>query len=156
MGKRGPAPQPTALKIARGNPGKRALNHDEPELAVAETTCPTDLTGRAAAEWNRLAPELVAKGVLTVGDMAVFKTYCQLTGELEAWTKRVAGCALRDEMRMEWEGHVNKLRTQHRQHAAEIGLTPSRRSGVKAAKRADPADERRKRFFGIPGGQQKA
>jgi phage terminase small subunit len=154
MGRRGPAPQPTAFKVARGNPGKRALNYDEPVLAAAEAVCPRDLEGRAAAEWNRLAPELVAKGVLTIGDQAVFKTYCLLTAEVEEWTRRVARCALRDPMRMIWEGHLNKLRTQHRQHAAEIGLTPSRRSGVKAVRKVDPADERRRRFFGIPGGRQ--
>ena len=30
MGKRGPAPKPTALKVLQGNPGKRKLNDSEP------------------------------------------------------------------------------------------------------------------------------
>jgi hypothetical protein len=31
MGLRGPAPEPTALKLLRGNPGKRPLNTLEPK-----------------------------------------------------------------------------------------------------------------------------
>jgi hypothetical protein len=30
-GSRGPAPKPTAIKKAEGNPGKRKLNTEEPE-----------------------------------------------------------------------------------------------------------------------------
>ena len=32
MAKPGPKPKPTHLKIITGNPGKRPLNHDEPEV----------------------------------------------------------------------------------------------------------------------------
>ena len=31
MGRRGPAPKPTAIKILEGNPGKQKLNHNEPK-----------------------------------------------------------------------------------------------------------------------------
>ena len=31
MGKRGPRPQPTQLRLVRGNPGKRAINKLEPK-----------------------------------------------------------------------------------------------------------------------------
>lgn len=124
-------------------------------LAAEEAACPKDLKGRAATEWRRLAPELVAKGVLTIGDRAMMLSYCQLTAEVEQCARKVQRLGLQDAIRLGYAGHLVKLRMQHRQYAAELGLSPSSRSGVKAVKRVDPADERRKRFFGIPGGQAK-
>src|SRR4051812_47324961 len=89
MGRRGPQPQPTALKIERGNPGQRRLNHDEPELATATAKPPTGLRGRARREWIRLADELISKGVLTVGDMHAFEEYCRLVGEVDEYERMI-------------------------------------------------------------------
>jgi len=134
MGRRGPPPIPTALKLERGNPGKRALNRDEPEFAPLGEACPEELTGRARAEWNRLAPDLRAKGLLTVGGRATFVTLCHLGAEIEALRRLIAKTARRDPMRLPWEKLLNNLRTQQRQHAAEFGLTPARAASVKAVK----------------------
>lgn len=149
MGRRGPQPQPTVLKLARGNPGHRPVNHDEPDLAAASAKVPAGLDGRAKAEWTRLVDELISKGVLTVGDMHAFEQYCRLVGEVDRYEKHVKKVGLADAHSLGYANYLLKLRTQLRQQAAHLGLTPSSRSGVKAVKStAIAADTKRQRFFG--------
>jgi hypothetical protein len=55
----GSRPKPTALKVLRGNPGKRPLNEKEPVVEVAGTefdNVPEELASDpvAAAEWARV------------------------------------------------------------------------------------------------------
>lgn len=73
---RGRKPKPTRLKVLTGNPGKRALNHDEPRPEPAVPECPPELSERAQAEWNRLAGELATLRVLTNLDRAALAAYC--------------------------------------------------------------------------------
>jgi P27 family predicted phage terminase small subunit len=149
MGRRGRTAQPTALKLARGNPGKRALNHAEPELAPPSSNAPPrGLAGRAKKEWTRLVDELISKGVLTVGDMHAFEQYCRLVGEIDEYEALIADVGRAAAHSQGFANYLLKLRSQLRQQAAHIGLTPSSRSGVKAVKVAKPGDAKRKRFFG--------
>src|SRR4051812_31093346 len=76
--KRGRKPKPTALKRAEGNPGKRRLPANEPTPEIAAPDCPAHLTAGARAEWDRLAPELEANGLLTRVDRAALAGYCVL------------------------------------------------------------------------------
>jgi hypothetical protein len=52
MGRRGPKPAPTALKIAAGVRADR-INVDSPAGPVGVPTPPPWLTGEARAEWDR-------------------------------------------------------------------------------------------------------
>jgi P27 family predicted phage terminase small subunit len=153
MGRRGPPPQPTALKIERGNPGQRPLNHAEPELAAATAEVPVGMKGRARKEWSRLVDELISKGVLTVGDMHAFEEYCRLVGEVDEYEKMINKVGRADAHKLGYANYLLKLRTQLRQQAAHLGLTPSSRSGVKAVKvvTKDAAAAKRDRFFGKTG-----
>lgn len=151
MGRRGPKTTPTALKIERGNPGKRALNQDEPDIAPAPMEPPAHLKGRALKEWKRLGPELVEKGVLTIGDLAVFETYCQLVADVDAYERLVRKVGKARAHFLGYANYLLKLRAQQKQYAAELGLTPSSRSGVKAAKSPATVDPKRARFFGNGG-----
>jgi P27 family predicted phage terminase small subunit len=150
MGRRGPQPEPTALKLERGNPGRRPLNTDEPVLAAASRAVPAGLKGRARREWTRLVDELVSKGVLTVGDMHAFEEYCTLVGEVDSYEKMIRRVGRETAHRLGYANYLLKLRTQLRQQAAHVGLTPSSRSGIKAVKvvAKDAAATKRERFFG--------
>jgi P27 family predicted phage terminase small subunit len=151
MGRRGFQPQPTALKLARGNPHQHKLNDAEPELAVATRAAPSGLKGRARKEWDRLADELISKGVLTVGDMHFFEEYCTLVGEVDTYEKLIRRVGRENAHKLGYANYLLKLRTQLRQQAAHLGLTPSSRSGVKAVKVAaakSPEALKRDRFFG--------
>ena len=58
-------PKPTFLKRLEGNPGKRKLNTEEPQLESELPECPEHLSDRAKCVWNELGLELAACGVLT-------------------------------------------------------------------------------------------
>jgi P27 family predicted phage terminase small subunit len=72
----GPAPKPTALKRIQGNPGKRALNKNEPKF-TGTPKCPTWLTKSAKAEWRRVVAELSALDMLRSVDSSSLAAYCQ-------------------------------------------------------------------------------
>src|SRR5215831_17432794 len=74
---RGPKPTPTALRILRGNPGRRPLNAREPKAAPATLTPPAWLKGLAVAEWHRIAPVLHRLGILTEVDDIALAAYSQ-------------------------------------------------------------------------------
>lgn len=154
MGRRGTKQTPTALKVARGNPGHRPLNTEEPELPSADLTPPDDLKGRALQEWNRMGPVYLNAGVITVGDLKCFETYCRIVGDEARYAKLAADVKPEEALRLGYAGHLLKVRAQLKQYLAELGGTPSSRSGVKARKPADKGDERKRRFFGIVGGNQ--
>jgi P27 family predicted phage terminase small subunit len=138
------------LKLARGNPGRRPLPDAEPDLAPAASDAPADVCKDkgALAEWNRLFPELEKKGVLTVGDQTIFAGYCKITAEIGRYERLCARVGLANAHLNGYKGYLLKLRIQLRQYAAELGLTPSSRSGVKAVKAPEQEDAKRRRFFG--------
>jgi hypothetical protein len=79
----GRRPQPTALKVLRGNPGKRKLNQQEPVPPAGPIVKPTLSIG-AGLVWDRLAPIATAMGTLTAADVTAFATLCELQATLEA------------------------------------------------------------------------
>jgi phage terminase small subunit len=126
MGLRGPKPQPTALKLIKGNPGKRPLKKDEPTLPPppADASAPPKrLKGAAAEEWARLFPGLVDKGIVHVGNLTMFEEYCYVLGEMrrcENLSKKIsADMAI---MRGYFKAAAT-FRQQLRQLARDIGLT---------------------------------
>ncbi len=77
MGLRGPAPEPTALKLHRGNPGKRPLNQWEPQPLPVPPACPAHLDADAKKEWRRLVKILMRMRVLTEADGMALASLCQ-------------------------------------------------------------------------------
>lgn len=143
MGRRGPAPKPTALKRLQGNPGKRALNDSEPRPATTMPRCPSHLTGEAKAEWRRVARVLHESGLLTQVDRAALAIYCQAWAR---WVKAEAQVARHGEVVKSAAGNVmqnpylsiaNRAMKQMQSMARELGMTPSARSQI----RVQPLDE---------------
>src|SRR5437868_12793938 len=77
MGRRGPAPKPTAIKKAEGNPGKRKLNTEDPQPLPGVPECPDHLDAVARKEWGRLSPILMGMKVLTEADYIALGNLCQ-------------------------------------------------------------------------------
>lgn len=141
---RGRKPTPTALKKLRGNPGKRGLPKGEPQLAVdpglASPPAWLAKDRYASAEWVRLAPELIEKGVLTVGDRAAFEGYCRLYGRWRRLEEKLTNTAA---LVMKAGGGYRqqspeatlamKCLSQLTAMATEFGFTPSSRSRVSGA-----------------------
>lgn len=73
----GPPPKPTALKLIEGNPGRRAINKNEPKPPVARPAPPAFMGEAARAEWRRLVDRLADVGLMTDLDVAALAAYCQ-------------------------------------------------------------------------------
>ena len=151
MGRRGPAPQPTNIRILHGNPGKRAFNKQEPQPRRERPSCPRWLKGEARKEWKRVVPELDRLGLLTIVDRAGLATYCQ------AWSRYVEAEALLDKYGSILKAkdseyfQVSPYATISKQNALlvkgfcqEFGLTPSSRTRISAPTKpaeSDPVEE---------------
>src|SRR5262245_28072001 len=78
----GRRPQPTRLRVLRGNPGRRPLNQNEPAPPPATPDFdqpPPELSAdpRASAEWTRVAPMLRVCGVISNAERSSLIALCQ-------------------------------------------------------------------------------
>ena len=135
MGRRGPAPEPSARKRERGVRPCR-INSAEPCPAPTPLERPFELSEDAREVWRRLAPDLEQAGVLTSWDLDVFAEYCELVVIVrEARRKLGYGLLLvgrRDPVVTNpvWRVYRDALALL-RSLAQELGLTPSARSSLR-------------------------
>ncbi len=74
----GPPPTPTRLRLLKGNPGKRAINREEPQPeALLSLDAPEFLDPVARAKWDVVASQLADLGMLTKIDMDLLVLYCE-------------------------------------------------------------------------------
>lgn len=147
MGRRGPAPEPTALRVLKGNPAKRPLPKAEPKPELAAPVCPSWLDPEAKREWEQVAPMLLRLGLLTEADGAALAAYCQAYA-----TWQQAARAIREDgvtiLNPSGALHANPAVSVMqrslelvRKFAQEFGMTPSARGRMVMAGRAEEADE---------------
>src|SRR4051794_41833408 len=75
-------PVPFPLKVLRGNPGKRPMKPEpQPQQLPDVPDPPPFITGYAADEWWRTAPELHRLGLLTRIDVPALAAYCHAFGQ---------------------------------------------------------------------------
>ena len=80
-GRSGRRPKPTARKELAGNPGKRALNKDEPVFTPLKGVAPPEWfveeeLNLAVVMWQMTTKELCGQGILCVTDLAVLERWC--------------------------------------------------------------------------------
>ncbi|HDS7364798.1 phage terminase small subunit P27 family [Morganella morganii] len=80
-GKSGRRPKPTARKELAGNPGKRALNKDEPVFTPLTGVAPPDWFAEndlhlAVTMWEMTVKELCGQGIICLTDLAVLERWC--------------------------------------------------------------------------------
>lgn len=75
---RGRKPKPSHLKAVQGNPGKRGINHDEPQAdALVEVPLPPEwLHPYGIQMWEKIAPWLVSSKILSDSDIPNLEAYC--------------------------------------------------------------------------------
>ena len=141
MGKRGPRPEPTIIKMAKGNPGKRPLNKSEPKPAADAIEPPDWVTGKSLEKWREVVPKLVGMGVMTNADIDTIARYCTMHEQYVKYLDQVRRgldvLVIRDD-----SGKVKymqstpaatmmtKLAASMLRIEQEFGLTPSARSGL--------------------------
>jgi P27 family predicted phage terminase small subunit len=148
----GRRPKPTALKELTGNPGKRALNKNEPKPGGVPT-CPAALDATGKREWSRVSRELIAVGLLTSVDRAMLAAYCdswsrwsQATKELQALrvakgkSVLVVGTKTGYPMQNPLIGIINTAADQMRKFGVELGLSPSSRTRLAVEPAGDQKD----------------
>ena len=145
MGARGPAAQPSALQAARGNPGKRPLNKQEPTPERGIPPKPEWLTGPGSALWDRLTPHLDQAGLVTQVDAVALETLCFVYGEWCGCAKdvrrkgRFCQGAFGRQQRLEFSNSI-KLIKQLLPLLDRFGMNPSARSRMTAAPEGEEED----------------
>ena len=78
MGKRGPAPKPTALRVFEGTRIQRPTMRDgEPLPELLESpVCPEWIGEWGRAAWDRMTPQLVGTRLFTEADYDLFAQWC--------------------------------------------------------------------------------
>ncbi|MGK3600184.1 phage terminase small subunit P27 family [Escherichia coli] len=94
-GRSGRRPMPTARKALAGNPGKRALNKDEPVFTPIKGVEPPEWFAEedlplATIMWQLTTKELCGQGLLCVTDLAVLERWCVA---YEFWRRAVKNIA---------------------------------------------------------------
>lgn len=73
----GRPPKPTALKLVTGNPGKRALNKQEPDPEyLDDATAPAWLPDAAKLVWDEIVPNLRKARLVSIVDVPLLGMGC--------------------------------------------------------------------------------
>lgn len=143
----GRTPAPTRLKVLKGE-RKDRVNDAEPVPGELEVVVPSEVAADpvASGEWDRLAPDLIAKRVLTAWDSEAFGDYCLATARAqEAYRHLRAEGEVIDQdvfardgavtgsklVRSPWSMVLRDALAVKAQRSARFGLTPSDRSQIK-------------------------
>jgi P27 family predicted phage terminase small subunit len=148
---KGPAPAPTALKILRGNPGRRPLNKREPKPPAMGPlpAAPAYLEPAARAEWARVVPDLAECGLLTRVDLALVASYCATWGRvLDAEAELAKGLMVKRRAKNGKEypalnpyfATLTTLLGQLKGFVTELGMSPAARSRIQVEK-PEPEDD---------------
>jgi P27 family predicted phage terminase small subunit len=159
VGKRGPAPAPTALKLIKGvhkhNPDR--VNRSEPVPAADVVAPPVWLSEEARQLWDQLAPDLERQGVLKPWDCEEFGVWCDAAARRrEAAGMLTTGQSVTREpvmsksgelvghklVRNPWTLVLKDTTDTLLRFGARFGLTPSDRSQLKVGDgNANPTDD---------------
>ena len=153
----GRRPKPTALKQLEGNPGKRALNHEEPQPDKVAPEMPKGMAKAAQREYKRMVPKLLKLGLLSEIDGKALASYCDAVAIIEAARRElkehgqyyVSHYADKDGNLVVGEIKTNpavndllKATAMKKSFEIEFGLTPASRAKLKVEKppEVDPLD----------------
>lgn len=139
----GPKPRPPNLVAFEGGNSKGKTRGVLVEASLP--TAPDWLLPEAKAEWKRLGPRLVDKGLLSEFDRATFAAYCQAWGTVAKLEKEAAKRRAKSKDALEGivsttsngnivhhplQSTISKARAELLRIAVEFGLTPSARARI--------------------------
>jgi len=136
VGRTGPAPKPTALRVLHGDRRSR-INDAEPRPRDLPPLKPAWLSPLAAEEWDRIAPDLAAMGTVKRIDAMGLAAYCEAVARLITGAKLVAEAG---PLLVDRDGKVRRnpavaqardASYEMRMWAREFGFTPSARSPLR-------------------------
>lgn len=138
MGKRGPRPSPNHLKLVRGDKESR-LNREEPiPSEIASPIAPPSISEGAKVVWDRLAPDMVDKKMLTEWDVDTFVVFCEAVSTYhecrtlmgrEYTALGAAGGVIKSPY---WQ-IMRDCSAVMAQYSSRFGMTPGDRASLKAS-----------------------
>lgn len=134
----GPPPKPTSLRLLNGNASHRPINKSEPVPPAGLPDCPRDLSKEAKKEWKRIAPDLMAMGVLSRIDTAALAAYCECWARWRDAERNIAkyGSVIRTPsgypIQSPYITIATKAIEQMRKFLSEFGMTPASRTRINA------------------------
>jgi P27 family predicted phage terminase small subunit len=136
LGRRGPAPTPTKVKILRGETRPSRLNIHEPIPSSDVPKMPADMDAEAKAVWRRVISSMGHTGVIRVPDSDILRCYCEAVSRYAQAARLYAGSGplvRRDAGLVKNPLHqvIRDDGDQIRLFARELGLSPSARAGLR-------------------------
>jgi P27 family predicted phage terminase small subunit len=155
MGRRGPPPKPTVLKVLNGNAGKHRLNSREPQPTVGTPHCPEWLSDPGRKIWRRLVPQLRVMKVLALVDADALAAYCHVYTRWrdaeDFLTKHGMVYPIRDDqgrvkcmVQFPQVAIARNLLVVMRAYQQEFGLTPAARARIVVAGAEEPNTDARR------------
>jgi P27 family predicted phage terminase small subunit len=147
MGRRGPAPLPTHLKIVRGTARPDRMVKNEPKAKSGIPRCPDWLSDDAKEIWKRTVKQLKQMGTLSVADVDLIAAYCNAVVTYKKATDLVDKSGVLIKGRRDGVVTNPAVRIQRdaaqliRQLGAEFGLSPSSRSRISVDGASDDSDD---------------
>jgi P27 family predicted phage terminase small subunit len=137
MGRRGPKPAPNHLKLVQGVKESR-LNRDEPiPSQIASIVAPDSISEGAAKVWDRLAPDMIDKKMLTEWDVDTFVVFCEAVAtyhdcrQMMGHEYTAAGAAGGVIKSPYWQ-IMRDCSAIMAQYSSRFGMTPGDRASLKA------------------------
>jgi len=146
-----PKPTPTALRLIKGNPGKRKINKQEPKPKQGVPKCPAHLDPKAKTAWKKLCAHLEQMGVLTLADALALETLVSVYARIRDLQKSIKdhGATTYESVREDGAvfhkalpqvAQLEKAESTFRSYLTEFGLTPSARAKLKTEEPDDKDD----------------
>lgn len=139
MGKRGPKPKPTALRVFEGDPGNllgKRKGETQPPSPPEPPAPPEWLGDVGRAIWAQVAPTLHRIGCLTESDQKILSLYCEAWEEFFGARKEIeefGATAYTDKgtcYQHPAVGRKNKAIQRIRQIGGDFGMSPAARVGL--------------------------
>lgn len=136
MGKRGPQPKPTQLRLLHGD-RKDRINFNEPIPELGPPECPADASDEVREVWDYALKQLITMGVATKADRDALRCFCEAVVTHRKASRLLANSPVLI------QGHRNILTRNPlivvqrdaaaviRAFAHEFGFTPSSRSEIR-------------------------
>jgi P27 family predicted phage terminase small subunit len=142
MGRRGPAPTPTKVKLLHGETRPSRVNYREPIPSSGLPRMPGDMDPEAKRVWRRIIRTMGDTGVIRAVDQDVLRCYCESVSRYIQAMRLYSGPLLKSDrgpVRNPLHQIVRENSDAVRQFARELGLSPSSRSGLLSAQE-NPGD----------------
>ncbi|WP_394621288.1 phage terminase small subunit P27 family [Lentzea sp. JNUCC 0626] len=154
MGKRGPSPKPTALRLLHGDRADR-INTDEPTPRTGLPHCPDDASDEVRQVWDYTVAELQVMGLAFPADRDSLRCYCEavvahrrssaVLAKSAILVKGIHGGMVRNPALQIQRDAAMTIRA----FAGEFGLTPSARSTIRAQEAGRGREEDVNPFAGL-------